>query len=109
MSEENTKPKQSGDAPKKYLKEIIVPLAYPIEWGDDTIDELRLRRPKAKDLEHLSGEPTFKELMQVAQKCAKVPRRVLDELDGEDVTEVVEAVADFLDSGHRTGRKRLYS
>jgi len=93
----------------KKVHEIVVPLAYPIDWGDETISELRLRRPKGKDLEHMSAEPTMKELMMVAQKCAKVPRRVIEELDSEDVMELVEAVADFLESGQRTGRKRLYS
>lgn len=92
----------------KKIREIIIPLAVPIEWGDESITELVLRRPKAKDLEHLSSDPNFKEIMEVAQKCAQVPRRVIQDLDAEDAMEVVEAVTDFLESGHRTGRKRRF-
>lgn len=83
----------------KKLTEIRVKLENPIEWGDETISELILRKPKAKDIEHLTSEPTFKDLFKVAQRCAKVPRRVIEDLDSDDAIKVVEAVGDFLDGG----------
>lgn len=92
----------------KKIKTITVTLSTPIEWGDETIKELVLRRPKAKDLDVLSANPNFRELLSIAQRCAKVPKRVIDDLDADDALEVVEAVADFLESGQRITRKRSY-
>ena len=92
----------------KKIKSITVKLTEPIEFGEDTYTELTLRRPKAKDIEHLSTEPSFKDLLRVAQRCAAVPRKIIEELDSEDAMAVVEAVADFLDGGHQTGNKCSY-
>lgn len=93
---------------QKKIKSIKVTLSSPFEWGDELIEEIVLQRPKAKDLEHLSVEPKMKELLEVARKCARWTNAQIRELDSEDVMEVVEAVSDFLDSGHRTGRVRSY-
>jgi hypothetical protein len=92
----------------KKVRFITITLSEPIPWGDETITELTLRRPKAADLEHLSDRATIKELLFVAQKCAGVPARVIKELDGDDAMEVIEAVADFLDGGQKTGKKRSF-
>jgi len=92
------------------VKTVTIELSEPIEWGkDNTITELKLRRPKGKDLKNLSSEPTMGELLSVAQRCAGVPKTVMDDLDGADAMEVVEVIGDFLDSGQKTGRKRSYS
>ncbi len=99
---ENIEPK-----PRK-IRSITIKLTEPIEWGDETITELVLKRPKAIDLEHLPVNPTVKDLLSIAQKCAKVPRRIIQELDSEDAMTVVEAVSDFLDGGQPTGVTRSY-
>jgi len=95
-------------AATKKVKQITVPLSEPISWGEETISELVLKRPKAKDIEHLSADPTLKELLTVAQKCSRQPKRVIDDLDAEDAMAVVDAVADFLDGGQKTGNTRSF-
>lgn len=92
----------------KKIRSITVNLSEPVEWGSETIEKLVLRRPKAKDIEHISSNPTMKELLSVAQKCARVPKRVIDELDGEDAMSVTDAIADFLDGGQQTGNIRSF-
>lgn len=92
------------DKKKKKSKTIRVDLDYPIDWGkDETIDHLILRRPTGADIEGLSGEPTMKELMRVASKCALVAPSVMRSLDAFDVVKVCEVVGDFLGSGQATG------
>ena len=103
LSEERTPPVAT-----KKVKSVNVKLSEPLEWGSETISELTLRRPKAKDIEHISSNPTMKEMMTVAQKCAGVPRRVIEELDIDDANNVMDAVADFLDGGHQTGKTRSF-
>jgi len=102
MSEEKKRQKL------KKVQEITVELEDPIEWGEETIEKLVLKRPKAKDMEHLPADPTFKDLLLMAQKCARVPRKVIQDLDSEDAISVVEAVSDFLDSGQKIGSRHSY-
>ena len=92
----------------KKIKSIEIDLSEPIQMGDELIETLKLRRPRAKDLKDLSATPSFQDLLKVGQKCAAVPNIVMDKLDGEDAMLVVEAVGDFLDSGQKTGIRRLY-
>jgi hypothetical protein len=92
----------------KKVKAITIKLSEPIEWGDEVITELVLKRPKAAHLEHLSSEPNMKQLLQVAQKCANVPSRIIRDLDGADAMAVVEAISDFLDSGLQIGKVHSY-
>lgn len=108
MDTANTSEGTGSTKPKK-LRTVTVTLSEPVEFGSETFEELVLRRPRAKDLENLSSEPKVKELLEVARRCANVPRSVMDRLDGEDAMTVVEAVADFLDSGQKTGKRHSFS
>jgi len=92
----------------KKAKSITVKLFEPIEWGEETISEVTLTRPKAKHIEHLSANPTMKELLGIAQRISGHPPALIKELDAEDAMALVEVVGDFLDSGQETGKTRLY-
>lgn len=106
-STDATEAPKSGGPPKK-IKKITVPLATPIQWGEETITELVLHRPTFKDMQGMSEDMTMKDMMVMAQRCARVPRKIIEELDGEDAMEVVEALGDFLDSGQKTRRIRSF-
>jgi len=98
MTEQKKEKKQST---------VTVELAYPIEWGEETITAIELRRPKAKDIEHLAGSPSMKDLLLVAGKISgKVPR-LIQELDATDALKLCEVVGDFLDTGRATGKTDL--
>ena len=103
MAESSAKKKKA-----RKPKSITVKLSEPIDWGEDTITEITLTRPKAKHIEHLSGNPTMKELLGIAQKISGHPPALIKDLDAEDAMSLVEVVGDFLDSGQETGKTRSY-
>ena len=92
---------------KKGPAEVIVQLKYPIEWGSETISEVKLRRPKGKDIKGLtiSGSGVgLDELVRLAGKLGTLEPGLLDMMDAVDVMEVVGKVADFFDTGPETGK-----
>ena len=84
-------------------KSITLKLKYPIEFGEETIAELEIRRPKAKDIELLSASPNMKELLHIGARISNQPKPIIDKLDAVDALALVEVVGDFLDSGRKTG------
>jgi len=88
----------------KKPKSITITLSEPVEWGDEMIESITMRRPKGKELKMLSGEPSMNDLLRIAAKCAALTPRQIDELDAEDALALAEAVGDFLDSGHQIGK-----
>lgn len=89
----------------KKPKSITITLSEPIEWGDETIEEVTLRRPKGKELKMLSGDPSMDDLLKIAGKCGGLTPRQIDDMDADDALALAEAVGDFLDSGHQIGKK----
>lgn len=89
--------------PPKKLHVVTIKLKYPVEFGEDLIEEIELRRPRAADIEHLSAKPNMKELMQVGQKISGHPPAVFKRLDSLDAIAVVEEVGNFLSGGQKTG------
>lgn len=92
---ETEKPRKKGD--------VTHTLMYPFDFGKTPVSEIVMRRPKAKDIEHMSTSPTFKELMIVASKISANPKPLIDMIDAEDALAIAEIVGDFLDSGRKTG------
>ncbi|GAG37741.1 unnamed protein product, partial [marine sediment metagenome] len=86
----------------KKAKTVVISLDYPIEFGEESIKEIELRRPKASDIEHLTASPTMKQLFMIAQKCSTHPPSVFRNLDAVDALKMSEVVGDFLDSGQKT-------
>lgn len=83
--------------------EIRVPLEYPLKWGEETITEIVLQRPKAKDIKHLGKDVTMDDLLKIASKCSKTEMSKIEELDAEDAVRIADVVGDFLGSGRGTG------
>lgn len=104
MSNKNNNNKNENETEKPRKKgEVTYELIYPFEFGKTSVTEIVMRRPKAKDIEHMSTSPTFKELMIVASKISANPKPMIDMIDGEDALAIAEVVGDFLDSGRKTG------
>jgi len=80
-----------------------IKLEYPISWGEETISEIEIKRPKGKHMRKLGGNVTMDEMLEIAQKCSAQPKSVFDEMDGQDVLKVAEVIGDFLGSGQKTG------
>jgi len=95
-----------SEAKKEGTSEVLV-LDSPLKWGKELIKELEFRRPKGKDIRHISLPPTLEEVMEVAGKCVNHPSGsiLFDELDGYDYLKVGEVVGGFLGSGPEIGSK----
>lgn len=78
-------------------------LNTPIKFGENTITELQLRRPKGKDLRRLGQDIRIGDLLDIASKLAGQAPAVIDELDGEDTMRLAEVIGDFLGRSPATG------
>lgn len=83
---------------KKRIPKTIK-LAYPVEFDQKVFDEITLQRPKGKHLKKMPSEPSMKDLLALASRVSGVPPLVFEELDGVDVTNICEAIGDFLTDG----------
>ena len=75
-----------------------IKLNYPIESEGNTVTEITLRRPKARDLKKMergSGGDIAKSIEFIAD-LAELPPSAIEELDGEDFQSLSEVVARFL-------------
>ena len=82
---------------------VTVKLREPIPFGSETITELTLRKPKAKDFRRMPMSPGIGDLLDLAGQLSAQPKAVIDELGPEDMQEVLERVGDFFPSGRGTG------
>lgn len=78
-------------------------LKEPITWGSETIAELEIRKPKAKDLRGLPLQMGFGDMLKLAARCAGQPDPVIDELSIEDTTALLEVLGGFMGSSPATG------
>lgn len=91
---------------KKDVYAKTIPLAEPVEWGEETITEIKLRSPKGKHFKKLPVEPkTFGDIFPFVAAISDQPPAVLDELGAEDIISLMDAVADFIPGGLEIGGK----
>ena len=86
-------------------KEVTVTLSEPVEFGEETVEEITLRRPKGKDLRKLPSEMDVGAMMDFAGRLSGREPSFMDLLDIDDVLKITEEVEGFLDSGRKTGSK----
>lgn len=82
---------------------VTVKLKEPVQFGSQVVDELVLRRPKAKDFRRLPMEPTLGDILDLAGALSGQPKPVIDELGVEDLMEVSRIVGDFMPGGLASG------
>ncbi len=83
------------------LRTVTYKLKYPTEWGQQTIESLEFKRPKGRDIRHLTKDVSTGTLMDLAQKVVveDVTPKFFDDLDSVDCLAICEVVGDFLGGG----------
>lgn len=79
-------------------------LKEPIKWGSETIAELEIRKPKAKDLRGMPLQLGMGDMLKLAAKVTGQPDPVIDELSVEDMTALMEILGGFMGSSLATGQ-----
>lgn len=79
-------------------------LEYPMEWGDELIEEITITRPKAKHLSLFSDEDRLGSLILIAQQNSEYTPAFFEELDISDGARVADMIAGFLENGQKTGK-----
>lgn len=82
-----------------------VQLRKPIQHGSEVITQLTLRPLKGKDMRRLkaSTDQPMAMIIELAGYLSGQVTQVIDELEGEDLREVMQAVSGFLGGGLTTG------
>lgn len=81
-----------------------IKLTTPIQNGSETIAELDLRAPKAKDMRGFPLQMGMDHMLTLASRCSAQPPSVIDELSFDDLTVVMETIGNFINGGPKTGK-----
>ena len=87
------------------MERKIVKLRHPITVGTETTQELSFRPIKGKDMRRIKT-PAAQSLamtLELAGYLSGQPTHVIDELQGDDLTEVMQVVTGFLGGSPATG------
>jgi hypothetical protein len=84
---------------------MIIKLQKPIQHGSETIQELKFREPKARDIRDRAERLNTNELLTLAQELSAQPKFVIDELSIPDMYKVLEAMGEYLNVGQVIGGK----
>lgn len=88
---------------EKKDERVTIKLKDPITVGSQVIEELHMRKPRAKDLRRMPLTPNLGDMLDLAGALSGQPRVIIDELSIADVTEVSNFVGSFWESGPKTG------
>lgn len=83
-----------------------IKLDEPITFGSETIAELELRKPKAKDMRGMPMQLGMDDMLALASRCTSQPPSVIDELSFGDLAKVMEALGKQMGNGLPTGALR---
>jgi hypothetical protein len=77
-----------------------VTLSEPIEFEGREIAEVRIKKPKVKDLKRMNAElegvtDQLQQGIVMAAALTGLPSQAIEELDTDDFTTISEAIADF--------------
>lgn len=79
-------------------------LKHPITSGDEQVKVLKFRRPKAKDFRGMDlNKLDMSAFIVMASRLSGLLPTEIDEIDGEDWTNVLEIIANFISPGRKTG------
>ena len=80
---------------------VTIQLKFPIPFGDDTITEVTVRRPKGKDLKGLHNlKESHDDQLKLIARLIDHPLKVVEEMDmGTDLQAVGDAAMAFLPDG----------
>lgn len=84
---------------------VVIKLRKPITLGNRTIDQITIRPVKAKHMRAIKqSDSDMATTLLMASKLSGEISEVIDELEGEDLREVLEAVNAFFLAIQPTGR-----
>jgi len=97
--------KKSAPETADVLKdEVVITLKFPVKHGSEEIKELKLRRPKGKDMRKVPSDVSIGDMMDLAARLSGHPPSVMDELEMPDFNAVCEVIGNFLGDGLKTGK-----
>lgn len=83
---------------------VTIKLEYPVEFADDEITEIKLRRATGKDLKlAMKGQNNVQDSIALAVRLSGQLPAVFDIMDASDLTAVLDEVGNLLKSGQRIG------
>lgn len=83
---------------------VTITLEYPVEFADEEITEIKLRRATGKDLKAaMKGANPVADSIALAVRLSGQLPAVFDIMDASDLTEVLSQVGNLLQSGQKTG------
>jgi hypothetical protein len=91
-------------------QQLHYPLLHPVEFKDaegkliSTLSTVTLKRPKGKQMRQVTAKGGMGVMVELVGLCGGLSTREVDELDGEDLMELVQRVADFLGASLATGK-----
>lgn len=86
------------------MERKTIKLQEPIQHGAETIHELHVRKPKAKDMRGLPIQMTkTDDMLTLLGRVSGRPPSVIDELSLPDMAACMEALTDFLPDSPATG------
>jgi hypothetical protein len=83
--------------------ETVYVLDEPVQYGSETITELRLIKPRAKHIRNFGTNQTVGDMLDLVGKLARQPKSFIDELSASDALKLSELVGSFLQGSARTG------
>lgn len=83
----------------------VLKLKSPVQYGQELIAELKIRKPKAKDIRKLPQSPNTGDILDLAGRLCGQPPSMIDELDLEDTSALLEIVGNFMEPGQTTGKR----
>ena len=85
-------------------QKLVYPLRIAVGGETRTIDSLLYRIPTMGDMRTLRPQDGHAVLSQLVAKLTNQPERLIDALQGEDITAAGDVIGIFFPSGRRTGR-----
>lgn len=87
------------------MSPVKIKLANPVKFGSETISELEIREPKAKDFRDMPVmNQNVGHFLAIAASLSGHPPSLMDELSFTDMQRVVEVMQNFLEAGPKTGK-----
>lgn len=88
------------------IEPVVIALRKPIAFGSRTISEITVRPVKAKYMRAIKEtDGNMQSTLAMASKLTGEVREVIDELEGPDLRDVLEAVNGFFLAIRGTGQK----
>lgn len=86
--------------------DIEIELKYPVQFAEELVSKITLRRPKGKDLKGLRDlQNSHDDQLKLMARLMGQPTAFVDEMDFVDLTNAMEKTMDFLPDGQPTTKK----